>query len=428
MKCILLAGILACCAWSDARLIAAELPNPFTRLEALEQTTDRKDPHGVEKLIEMAQQLSLHGMARRYARELLLLRPDHEAARALLHDKKFLDQKTNKTVWLNWFDAAMWQTHQLVRDQTLGYYLLSDREAIGRGLIRAGNEGLLPVDEWDRRHSAWASAHEADSRFFHVRSTIPWAAVWYVADDLDRLTLAYLDLFEIERFPRRRFDVHLYRSEEDANAAGADGKLLATYGAYYSPQQGVLHVSFDRLGALTAVRHEMAHALNREFVDSNPVQWFDEGVGVMCQFARPTENGWFEFGRFPRHGFSITFINEVKDGSRERMAAIHSLGHVTTNAHYYSEFRSMIDFFMTAENKKYRMTFLNTFFRHQGDVARLVTLPAIDDEWTEYVSTLEVDPDWHWMPFPTDRAKLVEKVLKSGTSAAAFADFHPETN
>ena len=313
-------------------------------MEIIELKTDRQDPHGLDKLIQAARRLKLPGTARQYARELLMLDPDHEIARTLLHDKKFVDQATNKTVWLDWFDAAMWQSHGLVRDQALGYIRPSDRDSARAGLLRIGDRGLVPVEQWDTEHSEWAKAHELDSRFFHVRSTIPWVAVWYVADDLDRLALAYLDYFEIERLPPKRFEVHLYKTEEDANAAGADGKLLTTYGAYYSPPQRVLHVRFDSLGGLTAVRHEMAHALNRQFVDPNPNQWFDEGVGVMCQFAQPKEDGSFEFGRFPRHGFSVTFIDEINSGSRERMAAIHSAGHVTTNSHYYSTFRAMVDF------------------------------------------------------------------------------------
>ena len=203
---------------------------------------------------------------------------------------------------------------------------------------------------------------------------------------------------------------------------------MKTYGAYYSPPQQILHVYFDRLGCLTAVRHEMAHALNREYVDPNPPQWFDEGVGVMCQFAQPTEDGSFEFGRFPRHAFGVEFVNQVKGGTRERIAEIHTAGHVTMNSHYYSKFRSLVDFFMTAGNNRYRMTFIDAMFRHQGAIDRLLTLPNIDAEWTDYVQTLSIDTRWHWRPNPAARIKLVEKVLAAGTSAAAFPAADPQLN
>ena len=35
---------------------------------------------------------------------------------------------------------------------------------------------------------------------------------------------------------------------------------------------------------------------------------------------------------------------------------------------YYSKFRSMVAFFMEADGKQHRMTFINTMFRRQGDV------------------------------------------------------------
>lgn len=419
------AAAFACTA---AGLAADELPNPFLEMAEVEQNANRRDANALARLVKQARRLQLYGHARKYARELLQLMPDDEPMRSLLYQKKFMNRSTDETVWLDWFDAAMWQSQGLVRDDRLGYVLPADREAAQKGLIRIKERGLLPIGTWDGEHSEWARARELDCRFFHIRFTVPWIAAWYVADDLDRLTLAYLDYFEIDRLPRKRFLVHLYRTEKDADAAGADGKLLRTYGAYYSPQQKILHVPFDSVGDLTAARHEAAHALNREFVAANPPQWFDEGVGVMCQFAQPTEDGWFEFGRFPRHGFGLTFLEEVKRGARERMADVHRAGYVTMNSHYYSKFRSLIDFFMTAEAEKYRLTFINAMFRHQGDVEHLLTLPDIDAQWTDYVQTLKVDPHWSWRPYPAARTRLVEHVLEAGTSAAAFPVADPQLN
>jgi len=58
--------------------------------------------------------------------------------------------------------------------------------------------------------------------------------LWYVADDLDHLALSYLDYFEVERRPARRFTTHLYRTATEASAAKADAALLSRYGAYFS--------------------------------------------------------------------------------------------------------------------------------------------------------------------------------------------------
>ena len=409
-------------AFSGACLHAEELPNPFAEVEKIEEQTDRRDPQQLKRLMETARRLQLHGVARRCARELLAIDPNDESARKLLYHKKFVDPKTNQPVWLDWFDAGMWQAQRKVRDQTLGYCKEGDRASIAKGLVRNTAGDLISVEDWDRQHSRWQDAYEVDSRYYHLRSTIPLAAVWYVADDLDRLTQAYLDLFEIERLPPRRFTVQLYRSKEDAESAKADAELLNKYGAYYSPPQRILHVKFNSLGGLTAARHEAAHALNREFVSPNPPQWFDEGIGVMCQFARPNEDESFDFGRFPRHGFGTRFVEEVQAGARERMAVIHTTGYVTTNSHYYSKFRSMVDFYMSAEKKNYRMTFINAMFHRQGDVSRLVALPDIDVQWTNYVKSLQVDGDWQWKPFPRERAKMIERVLQAGTSAVACAE------
>lgn len=277
--------------------------NPFQEIEALEAKTDFADPLALRQLIEHSRHLTLYGTARHYARELLKLKPDDAMARELLHFKKFQDAATKSVVWMDWFDAAMWETHKCTRDPILGYRRHEDRTSARDGLIRTSSRGLVAIDDWDREHSEWAHAHEVDSRYFHIRSTIPLAAVWFVADDLDHLVSSYLDYFEVERLPTQRFTTHLYRTAEEASAAKADVALLTRYGAYYSPPDKILHVSFKSLGGLTAVRHEAAHALNREFVDANPAQWFDEGVGVMCQFARPREDQSFEFGRFPKHAF-----------------------------------------------------------------------------------------------------------------------------
>ena len=406
----------------------AEANNPFLEIEALEAATDRQDPKAVQQLIETARKLTLHGTARRYARVLIMLKPDDEMGRELLRHKKFVDGASKSLVWLDWFDASMWKDYKCVRDPMLGYCLHDDRVSARQGIIRTRAEGLVPIDEWDREHSTWAKAHEVHSRFFHIRSTIPLAAVWFVADDLDDLASSYLDYFEIDRLPSKRFTTHLYRTAEEAAAAHADTALLDTYGAYYSPQQKVLHVEFDSLGGLTAVRHEAAHALNRELSNVNPPQWFDEGIGVTCQFARPQTDRSFEFGKFPRHGFGTRFVDAVKSGTRERMADVHSVGHVTMSAPYYSKFRSMIAFFMDANEKRYRMSFINTMFRRQGDVRRLVSLPNIDAEWMRYVEQLEPEVDFPIMPFPEERAAEINKVFKVGTSAVLYSSANPSAN
>ncbi len=352
---------------------------------------------------------------------MIKLTPDDETARELLYHRRFFDAATKSLVWLDWFDAGMWESYKLVRDPTLGYCLVDDQLPIQKGMIRTPSGKLVTIEEWDRQHSEWTHAHEVDSRFFHIRSTLPLAAVWYVADDLDHLATAYLDYFEIERLPGRRFTTHLYRTAEEASAAKADAALLSRYGAYFSPQDNILHVAFDSLGGLPAVRHEAAHALNREILnDPNPPQWFDEGVAVMCQFGRPQKDYSFEFGRFPKHGFGTRFVDLVRDGARQRMADVHAVAHVTMTSEYYSKFRSMVAFFMEADAKQYRMAFINRMFRHQGDVRQLLSLPDIDNAWMRYVQTLRPEPNYLYLPPPENRVADIKKVLKAGTSAVLY--------
>jgi len=431
VKVIIVAGF----AWGLCLLarpaIGEDLPNPFVELAALEANVDRQTPDDWRRLMSEAQRLELPGSRRRFARELLKLEPDDAAARAALSHKKFVDA-TGKLVWLDWFDAALWQRRRQVRDVTLGYHLEADRDAIHKGLVRllgpkAETKVLTPVEELDREHATWATAHEIDSRFFHFRSTAPLAAIWFVADDLDGLVQAYLDYFEIERFPQQRFTVHLYRTLEDAAAAKADVELLKKYGAYFWPPEKTLHVPFKSIGGLTAARHEAAHALNRAFVPSPP-QWFDEGTGVMCQFAQAQLDGQFEFGQFPKHGFGTAYLDEVRGGARDRIASVHATRYVTMNAHYYSQFRSIVAFFMHAENQKYRMTFINAMFRKRGDVERLVSLPNIDEAWMDYARGLKINTAWRWKPHPQERNELIERVLMAGSSAAAFDKRIAEAN
>ncbi len=401
---------------------AIGVSNRFQEIEALEAKTGIGTPAALRQLMETARRMTLHGTARRYARALIKLTPDDETARELLYHRKFFDAATKSLVWLDWFDAGMWESYKLVRDPTLGYCLADDQVPFQKGMIRTPSGNLVAIEEWDRQHSEWAHAHEVDSRFFHIRSTLPLAAVWYVADDLDHLAMAYLDYFEIERLPARRFTTHLYRTAEEAAAAKADATLLSRYGAYFSPQDSILHVAFDTLGGLPAVRHEAAHAMNRELLnDPNPPQWFDEGVAVMCQFARPQQDYSFEFGRFPKHGFGTRFVEMVREGSRERMADVHAVAHVTMTSEYYSKFRSMVAFFMEADGKQYRTAFINTMFRRQGDVRQLLSLSDIDNAWMRYVQTLRPEPDYPYLPPPEKRAADIRKVLKAGTSAVLYS-------
>lgn len=400
--------------------IARGDPNPFQEMEALEAKTDFADPLALRQLIEHSRRLTLYGTARRYARKLVKMKPDDAMARELLHYKKFQHEATKSVVWMDWFDAAMWESHKCTRDPILGYCRHDDRTTASKGEIRTRSRGPVAIDDWDREHSKWEHAHEVDSRFFHIRSTIPLAAVWFVADDLDHLVSSYLDYFEIERLPTQRFTTHLYRTAEEASAAKANVDLLTRYGAYYSPPDKILHVSFKSIGGLTAVRHEAAHALNREFVDANPAQWFDEGVGVMCQFARPQEDQSFEFGRFPKHAFGTRFVDSVQNGGRERMADVHAVPHVTMSAEHYSKFRSMVAFFMDANDKQHRIAFINTMFRRRGDVRQLVLLTDIDAEWIKYVQTLQPEPEYLYLPFPRNRTTDITKVLKAGTSGVLY--------
>ncbi len=417
-SCVVASFALAQCLMCGG-LLADDLPNPFAEVAAQEAKIDRQSFADWQRLMQTAKRLGLHGSARRYAREVVKLQPDNETARAVLNDKKFAAPATGNLIWLDWFDAAMWQTHHQVRDQTLGYYRQSDEKSIRDGLLRTGDQKLVAVAEIDRAHTQWTNLNEVDSHFFHIRSTVPLAAIWFVADELDRLALAYLDFFEIDLLPRQRFIVHLYRTHEDAVAANAAAELLDKYGAYYSPQQKIMHVQFAGLSGLTAVRHEMAHALNREFIAAPP-QWFDEGVGVICQFAQPQTDGSLEFGHFPKHAFATKFIDELHNGARERILTVHTAGHVTTNSHYYSQFRSLVDFFMNAENKKYRMAFIDAMFRKQTGFERLAAIPQIDQQWMDYAKRQQVDANWSWRPFPAARTELIERVLKVGTSGTAF--------
>lgn len=103
------------------------------------------------------------------------------------------------------------------------------------------------------------------------------------------------------------------------------------------------------------------------------------------------------------------------------MAEVHSVPHVTMSAEHYSKFRSMVAFFMDANNKQHRMTFINTMFRRRGDVRQLVLLTDIDVEWIKYVETLQPEPEYIYLPFPRDRTTDITKVLKAGTSAVLYS-------
>lgn len=404
-----------------AGVIRADELHPFRALDSAAASADLTDPADLRRLMHRARELTLHGAARKYARQLIALQPNDAEARALVWQKSFLHEPTRQLVWLDWFEAEMWQNHRRTRDVNLGYVLHTDRELAARGKLRLRDGEVVSVAYWDEQHAEWQQAYEVYSRFYRLRASLPLAAVWFVADDLDRLTFAYLDYFEIERLPSERFTTHLYRTADESAAAGADATMLKKYGAYYDPRTKILHVSFTSLGGLTAVRHEAAHALNREFVNPNPPQWFDEGVGVLCQFALPQANGDFVFGRFPRHGFGVKFVETVNAGGRERALAVHQAPHVVTNAEYYSKFRALVAFLMDDDDRARRFAFLKTMFRRQGEIELLLQAGDFDAVWMRYVQALRHEPDFPYLPLPHERADQMQRVLKAGTSSVLFA-------
>lgn len=378
--------------------------NPLADFERLASHSDLTDTKDVWMLVHAAYERTLYGTSRKLARRVLQLEPDYTKARHYLGYA--LVRQGNSSHWLDSFEVRMHGAGKF-RDPKYGWILEADRGHLADEMLRATDGTLRSVSDLDLAHGIWLQRRTVQSRFFDVIGCIPLEAMWYVADDLDALTIAYCDFFELPRLPMKRFAVHLYRAAEDAEAAGADGALLKRYGAYFKDE--TLHVMFKSIGGLTAVRHEAAHALNRVYIKRLP-QWIDEGIGVYCQFLHVGADQTFEFGRFPQHGFGLQFVEEVQQGREEDLRTIAATALVTTNSHYYSKFRAMVDFFMSGEEQKHRLQFINAVFRNHGKVEDLLATSGINEAWLAYVKTLKPSREWCYIP-DRERAESVKLLL-----------------
>jgi hypothetical protein len=384
--------------------------NPYIEMEVLEKENSRQDAETLWRLVHKAYALDLFGTSRLHARRLLKLDPNHVKARDYLGQQRVEGQfgRTWATAW----EATLLRAG-MVRHEDWGWVARVDYDEAGRGRIRDSEGRLVSAMDEDHREGGWESRLKVESERFTVESTLPLDVLWYVADELERLTLIHADLFELPRVPQKRFRVALYRTSSDGKQAGADGDMLQRYGAYYF--QETLHVMFRSLGGITAVRHEAAHALNRAATSHIP-QWFDEGIGVFFQFASDSEDGQMRFGTIPKHAFGTRFLERVKRGERTPLADAVSEPHVTMDSEHYSKFRAVVDFFMNGNRKQYRKRFIGVVFREQGKLADLLGSPGIEADWQAFVDGLRTDEKWVYIR-PSPRVERLKKRLASLTPA-----------
>jgi hypothetical protein len=368
--------------------------NPFRDLEQIAEQSDLKNPQQLWALVHAAYDRTLYGTSRRFARSILEIDQQNTKARKYLGYT--LNGHGRDARWVDSFELSM-RIAGKFRHPKYGWLANSDRAAAEKGLLQTSDGSLKTADEFDRQHREWTQRRTARGRYFDVCGTAPLEVLWFVADDLDAIVAAYCDLFELPQMPQTRFMANLYATETDADAAGADSALLKTYGAYF--HTGKLHVMFRSAGSITAVRHEAAHALNQVYIRRLP-QWLNEGIGVYFQFGHASDHQHFEFGRFPKHAFGTRFVQEVKEGRVEDLQTAAGAGIVTTNPHFYSKYRAMVDFLLRADEQKYRFRFINAVFRSQGNVEDLLATPGISDTWIAYVKSLKPDPDWTSLPDP----------------------------
>lgn len=379
--------------------------NPFQEIDQLAETLDLSSRADLWRLVHESYRRGLHGTSRRFARETLRIAPDFAPAWEYLGYQKGLPG--SGVTWMT-KDEVNRRRRGLVRHLAFGWVRAQDLEAANRRLLRDETGNLVPAQELDAKHNTWATRRTIETQHFAITSSVPLEVMWYVADDLDKLVIAYADFFEIARLSEHRFTANLYYNSEDAKAAGAREDLLVKYGAYYF--KDTLHVMFRSLGGMTAVRHEAAHALNRVYIRNLP-QWLDEGIGVMCQFIHVDAESGHTFGRLPpRHRFGLQFLEEVRNGGTASLAEIHRAGYVKTDSHYYSQFRSIVDFCMNGNEKQYRSRFLKAVFDNEGTLDEIFSLPGIDQEWLSFIRQQESDQTWQYL-FDPERAESLRPLL-----------------
>lgn len=393
----------------DGKVRASEVSvsNPYAEVDGLAAAADLNNPKQLYQLVHESYRRGLYGTSRQWARKVLVSAPEHSKAREYLGFRQTPSSGAGQFVWKETFDWKMESTG-LAWHSKLGWVRNEDFNAADQGMVRDDNQ-LVSVKEADGRHQTWETARIVESRYFRIRSTAPLEVMWFIAQDLDRLVSAYRDYFEIAAEPTTKPIVHLYRTSEDAEVANARKDWLERYGAYY--QASVLHVQFQTLGALTAVRHEAGHALNRAFMSETP-QWVDEGLGVFCQFAQPDADGSFRFGSLPpKHAFGKRYLERVQAGHKETLREAISEPHVVMDSDHYSKFRALVDFFMNSADRKYRKLFIDTVFRKQGRIRDLAELPNIDEEWWLYMKSLEPDPNWKYLGKSTEIEAVRQMLL-----------------
>lgn len=239
--------------------------------------------------------------------------------------------------------------------------LMTWREAqwhAGNAVAANGTVVKPPAGKTKPMPVAWTQAWEIETPHFHVTAnTDPGRLVWH-GTYLEALFRAYSKVYQPERFPSYKAEVHIFDKQQqfkDASSAWGLGFSISggIVGGFFVPDLYSLWV-FEESGALGgndfSVEHVTAHECSHQFLylatngNERVPTWLNEGLAVYFE-AGIFKDGEFQI-RMPRER-----INRLKSGYQSEhttLAPLESyLGHYDhIDALQYGEVFAMTHFWI----------------------------------------------------------------------------------
>jgi hypothetical protein len=202
---------------------------------------------------------------------------------------------------------------------------------------------------------AWKECFEAETEHYHITANVAPAKLLYYAQYLEYIYTAFIDIYEPEKMPPYKLEIHIFETQADYMAAAASQRFDVgpTTAGFFAPQLMSIFV-FAESGKLFgddgAVEHVLAHECSHQFLhvacngSRHVPTWLNEGLAVYF------ENGIVQGGRFvvrPPTG-RIEILKQIYAQKRHTIMPIEQYlthyGHIAPEQ--YSEVYAMTNFWL----------------------------------------------------------------------------------
>lgn len=239
--------------------------------------------------------------------------------------------------------------------------------------FRAGKvfDGAGKLVAPDRKAKAvpWNQAWEIETEHYHVTGHTSSARLMDHGAYLEALYRTYADLYEPDRMPPLKFEVHVFDLKRDFDQAAASfgipvGMGGGITGGFFTPTLLSLWVyeeSGKLGGADFSVEHVTAHECSHQFLhlacngSGHVPTWFNEGLAVYF------ESGVFKGGQFqtqpPRERITQLQSLYSREGRMLAEPAWYLEHRGGINAYQYAEVYSMVHFWVFGSGKEGKTRF-----------------------------------------------------------------------